>query len=328
MSLLSARRRNGFTLIELLVVIAIIAVLIALLLPAVQQARESARLTQCRNNMKQLSLAFQNYHDTHRIYTPGSIEQCGYLIGWTGRIFPHIDQAARLDKLTQFSAQGLMGATPWRTAAYGSDPTFTDSIATLACPSSELGAKSPHYVNTTVGPHLQLQAALHYRGVGGTSNNLRVTTWNTPQTDYPIDGVLYPESKVRVGDITDGTSNTFLLGEYSSAQGFTSPMAVPSGNWGAVQSWTWGYYSYNGGCTASNSPNGGWLMLDTKYIQYPVGYKGTFLVSNAPFRSAHANNAANFGMVDGSVRFVGPNTDLNVLKRLATRAGGEVIGAF
>src|SRR5690606_550341 len=91
--------RTGFTLIELLVVIAIIAVLIALLLPAVQQAREAARMTQCKNNLKQIGLAIHNYHDTYNCIPPSGLAITGYQMGWVPRIFPYLEQGTRYDQI-------------------------------------------------------------------------------------------------------------------------------------------------------------------------------------------------------------------------------------
>lgn len=320
-------RRTAFTLIELLVVIAIIAVLIALLLPAVQQAREAARLSQCRNNLKQLALAFQNYHDQHLVLPPGTMKVSSYFIGWPARLFPFFDQAPRMKKLSQFGG-GLPAMQPWRAPGYGPDTTFSESIPTLACPSSELGTKSPHYTDPATVPWVATQAALHYRAVGGSSNvGFVIGSWSA-YSSYTTSGVIYPESTVRLSHVKDGTSNTFLMGEYSSADGFTGMYASPGTFWGAIQPWTWGGYCYESPCFAGAPVGGGWLMIDHKYIEYPIGYRGAFLVNNAPFRSAHAGRGANFAMVDGSVRYFNSTTDLNLLKGLATRNNREVVTTF
>jgi prepilin-type processing-associated H-X9-DG protein len=134
-------------------------------------------------------------------------------------------------------------------------------------------------------------------------------------------GIVYPLSKTRLTDILDGTSNTLMIGESSSAVGFGSGFAAPTTNWGAIQPWTWGYYNYN---TATDQTRG-WLMIDHKYIQYPVGYKGSFLPNNAPYRSNHPGMGANFALGDGSVRYLNANTSVPVLQALATRKGGEAI---
>jgi prepilin-type N-terminal cleavage/methylation domain-containing protein/prepilin-type processing-associated H-X9-DG protein len=193
------RLRRGFTLIELLVVIAIIAVLIGLLLPAVQKVREAAARAKCQNNLKQIGIALHTYAGDHGTFpngtraakTPGT----GFQIGWVPLMFPYIDQGARLDAINRLpvdpaiytastapGAQSIDFLDPFRQPAdvsvtdpaiiargYGNDPIFTSPISVLACPSSELGPLSPDatYRWFTAEAPVQvrkLQAALHYVG--------------------------------------------------------------------------------------------------------------------------------------------------------------------
>jgi prepilin-type N-terminal cleavage/methylation domain-containing protein/prepilin-type processing-associated H-X9-DG protein len=314
--------RRGFTLIELLVVIAIIAVLIGLLLPAVQKVREAANRAKCQNNVKQLSLALHNYHDAYQVFPSGGERQYGYLIGWTARVFPFFEEANRLAAIEQITANALNRIEPWRELVpphNGDSPLFTSPVALFVCPSSELGSRSPDIIypnNPEINAHNQ--GALHYRANGGSANLGFVPPppdW--PHRGYTTSGVIYPESRVHITDVTDGASNTLLLGECSSAQGWD----LGSRGWGGIQPWTWGYYYYP-------PPDGGYLMLDHKYIQFPIGYGGSFLANQTPFRSAHPGRGANFAFVDGSVKFLPNTTDLNVLHELATRAGGEVVGGY
>jgi len=309
--------RRAFTLIELLVVIAIIAVLIALLLPAVQQAREAARMTQCRNNLKQLGLAFHNYHDVNRMLPSGGYPQSyAYLIGWAARIFPYIDEANRLNAIEAITPNALMKVNPYRSDPYGANPAFTNPVKTLSCPSSELGEHSPDIppVSGSSSAHTSAHGALHYRGNGGSYDLLESGTDASKR--YSKSGVIYPSSNTRFGDITDGTSNTFLLGELSSSQGFS---ATAKKGWGGIHSWVWGYYWYGvGQC----------LTLDNKMVRFPIGSSSGFTNNDTPYRSAHAGRGANFLFVDGSVRFMNPSMDLNTLKRISTRSGGEVTGEY
>jgi prepilin-type N-terminal cleavage/methylation domain-containing protein/prepilin-type processing-associated H-X9-DG protein len=324
--MLHASSRRGFTLIELLVVIAIIAILIGLLLPAVQKVREAANRMKCQNNLKQLGLALHNYHDANQQFPSGG-ESTGplYLIGWPARIFPYIEEGNRLQAIEALEPNFLATKMPWRIKVpphHGDHPLFLTSIPMFVCPSSELGKQSP---DAGYPDHPEVnannQAALHYRANGGSQNFGFVPGMSTDPTlrlyrGYTTSGVIYPESRVRLTDISDGTSSTLLLGEISSARGWPSGISA----WGRIQPWTWGFYNYD-----HISPNdGGYLMIDHKYVQYPIGYNGVFLPNNTPYRSSHTGGA-NFVFCDGSVRFLPNGTSLNVLQSLATRNGSEVV---
>jgi prepilin-type N-terminal cleavage/methylation domain-containing protein/prepilin-type processing-associated H-X9-DG protein len=315
----SPRRRRGFTLIELLVVIAIIAILIGLLVPAVQKVREAAARLQCQNNLKQLGLALHNYHDANR-HLPTGGDKRGYVIyamGWPALVMPYFEEGNRRRAIDAMAPNALYTIMPWRLTDpphNGGSPVFTAPVPLFVCPSSELGSTSPdiQYPNN---PEIQAtnQGALHYRGNGGSSTvGLVQGTWSR-HAWYTTSGVIYPNSKVRLTDITDGTSNTLLLGETSSAVG----RPLNSRGWGGIQPWTWGYYFYF-------TDAQGWLMIDHKAVTYPIGYTGSFFTNETPFTSNHTGGV-NLLLCDGSVQFLTNTTDLRVLQMLATRAGGEVI---
>lgn len=310
-----ARWSRGFTLIELLVVIAIIAILIALLLPAVQQAREAARRTQCRNNLKQLGLAMHNYLDMHLVLPGGTFPASRYVPNWAPRLFPFFDEANRYNRLVSMRADPIVNLFPWRfdTAPHlGSDPVW-GPVAIFSCPSSPLGNTSPDIVSATV-PWVVGQGALHYRGVTGRVEDI-ANTDSAVDYQYSNSGTIYPHHRTRIADITDGTSNTLLLGESSSSQGWT---ATVKASWGGIQPWTWGEYWY-----ASSQR----LTVDSKHIQFPINYRGSFRYNNTPFTSTHTGGA-HFLLADGSCKFISENLNLSLLKSLATRGGGEVLGEF
>jgi len=314
------RLRRGFTLIELLVVIAIIAILIALLLPAVQQAREAARRTQCKNNLKQLGLAFHNYHDVYLTFVNGSHPTPtylggGYHMGWAPKMFPYIEQSNRYQALQAFSANPIVELGPWRfaTAPHNGADGVWGPVPGLSCPSSPLGDRSPDIVNATI-PHIVGQGALHYRGCSGRVEDVANPTDPTTH-QWSNSGIIFPHSRVRMGDITDGTSNTILLGESSSSFGWSA--AMKSG-WGGIQPWTWGIYWY-----VDNRR----LTIDSKHIQFPINFRGNFLNNSTPFTSTHTGGAQ-FLLADGSSRFISENIDLTLLKSLGTRDKGEVLGEF
>jgi prepilin-type N-terminal cleavage/methylation domain-containing protein len=310
-------RHGGFTLIELLVSIAIIGVLVALLLPAVQQAREAARRLECRNNLKQVALALHNYHDVNAVFPPGGFPVGSYRVGWAVRLLPYIEQQPRYDQILALKRNALMTLAPWRydgSTGYGTDSVWTDPIPVYACPSSPLGNKSPDITQyPTLNPWVVQQAALHYRANAGS----RLADFIPGPTDrgYTTSGVIYPESRVTLGDITDGSSNTLLLGETSDSTGWPEFQRT---SWCGINPWTWGYF-YN---------QQGYLMIDHKYVEHPIGFSGVFVVNATPFRSAHAGRGASMALSDGSVRYMSSSTSLDVLQSLATRNGGEVVGTW
>ncbi len=336
------RARSAFTLIELLVVIAIIAVLIGLLLPAVQKVREAANRMSCQNNLKQIGLALHNYHDTNNRFPTGAIRHGPplYTFGWAAWLFPYFEQDNRYKAMlafpgfrytsaltrTVYNFNFIEGAQTWRLKAaphYGASELFTNPVQVYVCPSSELGRQSP---DAGYAGHADInannQAALHYRANGGAPTVGFVAGKSPNATNqlyrgYTTSGVIYPESKVTIPTITDGSSNTLLVGETSSTIGATRRGVSP---WGYIQPWTWGSYNYND----YSAVEGGYLMIDHKYVQYPINYKGVYLPNQTPYTSNHPGGV-NFVYCDGSVRFLSTTTSLTILQALATRAGGEVV---
>ena len=286
--------RRAFTLIELLVVIAIIAVLIALLLPAVQQAREAARRTQCRNNMHQIGLALHNYHDTHGMFPPGAVNksystsitrdhvEAGQSTTWMTLILPFIDETA-LYNAYNFDLWCWDGANR--------NTVAKAMLQQYSCPSNS----TPVLLNSV--------ASTDYAGCGGScdSKNDYGCVWYAGEGwgVYPYErGILFRRSTVQVRDIRDGTSNTLMVGERCAVPG-------ESNSWGWAEAW----YSGNS------------VIRCTAPLQ---GGINSNLLCAYCFRSMHEGGAF-FCFADGTVKFLSENIDATVYDALGTRAGNELI---
>jgi prepilin-type N-terminal cleavage/methylation domain-containing protein len=366
-------RRRGFTLIELLVVIAIIAVLIALLLPAVQQAREAARRTQCRNNLKQLGLALHNYHDVFGRFMPGIVSRydvngatgaaCPDLLGpgganpgeagcfaWGTFLLPYVDQANVYNVLSPGNL--FLEQVASTTAGLAALQT---PLATFRCP-SDTGPALNNFDNT-LGGH-EMVAANYSRFIVNTAGTkLPIATSNymvcanpsdstTPAicpTQYgPPLGLASQNSSVGVRDITDGTSNTFAIGErawkfnnlIAGAGTIYGVSAAPGANIDQSASWN----------LKSAFTNVASLTYDGLNFSPGVPGSGGQRAHQArAFNSPHTGGVF-FLLCDGSVRFVSENIDqrkgsagtagypadmvTNTLGRLAARNDGLVVGEF
>jgi prepilin-type N-terminal cleavage/methylation domain-containing protein/prepilin-type processing-associated H-X9-DG protein len=323
-------QREGFTLVELLVVIAIIGILIALLLPAVQAAREAARRSQCTNNMKQLSLGLHAYTDSYQVFPSGGYTNISvtYPVGWVPRVFPFIEQKSLYENFQRWHPTYLTSGQPYRLAAAphnGNDPIFRIPVSALVCPSSPLGTAYGHQPFTLEqgAPDETKHAALHYRGNGGSSvvNGADVLIKTDPDVrrHYVNNGVFYGASRVTIEQIKDGSSNTLLLGETSHVpvkNGLTWSASQQRG-WGSIHSWLWGYTWYNSGGNTV-----GWLMIDHKFVNAPINFPTIAHANGTPFTSAHPGGC-HVAMCDGSVRFLLDTTPIEVLRRAATRSTGE-----
>ena len=334
-------RRRGFTLIELLVVIAIIAVLIALLLPAVQQARESARRTQCKNNLKQLGLALHNYHDTHNFFPPGNVasQVGGWGPSWWIFILPYIDQAPVYSSLT------FDGSQPGWSCCGDASGTANGAVMRRAkinaaiCPSSPLEAMR----DTGGGPTTITQ----YHGINGATDGPGFT--NPPgqmalccgccggQQATGIlsgGGMMGPMKPYKMSDASDGTTNVMIVGEASdfirNASG-SKTVAVNGAHGILMGSPNLNHPSRCPGCmferqfnttTVRYSPNA--QAVDNNAAWPGVG--DNYGINN-PLNSAHTGGV-HILLLDGSVRFLGDNTDMLTVRGLATRADGARIGEF
>ncbi len=226
--LAARRRREGFTLIELLVVIAIIAILIALLLPAVQQAREAARRTQCRNNLKQIGLALHNYVDAHSALPPGSIMLLnatgstfnGHGWTWQASILPYLDQGPLFNAIQGPDGMGneLGGSTSGKPLV-----AKATTLAVLWCPSQpdvrNGSQKSAGYQTSNYNGNMGTRIGngndnCICTGVA-TVNDMLTNAWGCANGN----GIFYPNSSNRFRDVTDGLSNTIFVSEVPDSGG-------------------------------------------------------------------------------------------------------------
>jgi len=328
-----ASSRKGFTLIELLVVIAIIAILIALLLPAVQQAREAARRTQCRNNLKQLGLALHNYHDTHNALPYSwmlTITPNLNAAPWTVQILPYLDQAPMYNQWNPAYPAINEAATlySWGAAAVQSNlNVIRNPLTAHQCPSSP----APGISNYSLAPPdsplpISWTAARgDYSAVSGVRSGLATVAYAGYPGGAPSarGGILKqaPGGVSRIRDVTDGTSNTAMVGErtgsstiYRKTQADTALTALGGGGngggWGDFligEHWVSGSL-YDGNPGASGGP----CAINCNNIR------------SQNFHSFHTGGI-HVLMGDGAVRFVSENVAQLVLASIITQAGGEVV---
>jgi prepilin-type N-terminal cleavage/methylation domain-containing protein/prepilin-type processing-associated H-X9-DG protein len=305
-----ARERRGFTLVELLVVIAIIGVLVALLLPAVQSAREAARRSQCANNLKQMGLALHNYHDTFQRFPFGWSDRGA---GWTTMLLPYIEQKPLWDTL------GFNESNNWDSDNTPNERACGTYIGTFRCPS--MGLVPKHVDNQGIPGRVPTS----YRGVASSTADSDDTSTSVKKRSLEmldVEGIFFCCSHVRMAEVTDGTSNTFMIGE-SRWETFTQ-----DGN--QMDFWYIGSPQVDpcncltgGGATEQSEFCGSTgVPFNARMIASTSGY-----VKELSFTSLHPNGAQ-FALADGSVRFVPFTVNPSTYQALGSRNGGESLTDF
>ncbi|MBI1247853.1 DUF1559 domain-containing protein [bacterium] len=325
---LQSSARAAFTLVELLVVIAIIGVLIALLLPAVQQAREAARRMQCSNNLKQLGLALQNYHDTYGKLPYNAATYPGnnqHGPSWFVRILPFIEQN---NAYQQIAATNFAGDWKMQDAACAAAPVLAKlRVEGFWCPSSPLPKVESQSTNANGTIEMQIPSYVGIEGSyyqGGTTSTVAPGPYNDAYGREVYNGMIVPlagnVSAIGLESATDGTSNTMIISEQSDYF-FTSSgskVAIRSGGH-AGKGWSSGY-----------AP-GNWEANVTT-IRYPIAaYGGSGAVnnydSNLSLISAHPGGVQ-IALTDGSVHFLTETVNFAILTGLADRRDGNVLGEY
>ncbi len=320
-------RSRGFTLVELLVVIAIIGILVALLLPAVQAAREAARRTQCKNNLKQIGLATLNYESTTKqlpaaqirvdLNNNGMLEDNEILFGWIPQIMPYSEEGTAFEKLNLKRI--------W------TDPVNQIGVSvvidSLLCPSTPnperqipIGATGATAAASDYAIHGSISPQLANSASGGQLLPATVSS--------DLLGSMVPERPTPLRKITDGTTHTLLVVEDAGRPEFWVNGALQTGDWTSSG-------CDNPGVTGGLTQGGAWADPNSNIPLH--GFTGADLASlsctgSTPFNVTNNSEAYSFHnggvqgcMVDGSVQFFPDDIDLAVYAALITRAAGEVI---
>ena len=302
--LLMSKRRCGFTLIELLVTIAIIGILVALILPAVQNAREAARKAQCKNNLKQIGLALHNYHGNAKSFPPGWVGATPGIghdpfgmngFGWSTFLLPYLDQAALY---RQFDFSKMINDES--TMPVNNESLLATKLTVFLCGSE------PDQDNWTIihasGTHALAQvASCNYSGIYGINDFSCAPGFQCRDT-----GPLFQNSAVRLGDITDGTSSSVIVTERRND---------------AFNVW----YGNNVRSTWSGVIPEALDIFEVYFCELDSGPTAELDDEDA---SSYHNKGAHFLFCDGRVQMLNHSLDLRTFRALGTIRGREVLGEY
>ncbi len=305
---MAGAKRQGFTLVELLVVIAIIGILIALLLPAVQAAREASRRMKCTNNLKQIALSAHNFHSVYKRFPLGSghtgpLGDDGYAtqhFDWMARILPYIEGGnvwSSIDFDVPYATPDVPGTI--------NNPMMKVHFSWAQCPSTpDLPALASCCggIDGVEDASVTSYAATSHHEIG-----LPASTYRRHSDTKTGSGVIYPGARTKFSEVTDGTSHTFLAGEcwYNNDTFYRNFIA----GFGAL-------YCPNGNCYMGSM----WAFNNFQTTVHGINQRLGYL--SAGVDSFHPGGS-NFAMADGSVNFFSETIDLTTLKALTTRAEGD-----
>ncbi|MCE9561095.1 MAG: DUF1559 domain-containing protein [Planctomycetes bacterium] len=322
-------RRGAFTLIELLVVIAIIAILIGLLLPAVQKVREAAARLRCQNNLKQFGVALHNYESSNATFPQGSSSATTPVSGsfyninaqnWRVRLFPYMEQGALHGKLDLGGTASLSGYS-------GTPPSATNAIllklviSTYRCPSNpDDPTGSPPSMDNQLGTQL-----IDYVGIAGAYPDPIGRATSVYQSGYGYignNGCLPANESVGFKSITDGTSNTMIIAEQSGKVGTVNISSNYGGGWIGAQ--------FNQPISQITTPGQLNFATGITTVRFQINARST--VSNASALPYHTNTVLNslhtgginVVFADGSVRFLTDSTPMATLQNLSVKDDGQV----
>lgn len=291
--------RRAFTLMELLVVIAIIGVLIALLLPAIQKVREAAARTQCQSNLKQIGIALQGYHDANKKFPKGcnyyDPYPSGQMFDWMAQLLPFVEQQG-LFAMIDFTQQ-------YHVPHASNNAAMKKHVPLFACPSQfaapKLATCCQHLPGIDDVSAVSYSAvSTHVPSLGNAEGHAFTTTGS---------GIIFGQSKTRLADVTDGTSNTFAVSE--TYMDFDTNWKIYLAGWGSL-------YCPGSQCFVSR------YWANNNHITTAYGINQRAGVVAGGVDSLHFGGA-NFLYVDGHVRFIHENINQTLLENTTTRAGGE-----